>query len=121
MLLSTGRGPRNTSRHLLAIQMLLNYSSGCTLEYATTCPIPWEMAQITKRHHDTGLFLHGEYMVPAHRRAGASTAGNINTKAGEVHDGSRCFVVVATLPPLLCMFWCQLGYSVLSTGFEPGT
>ena len=52
--------------------MLLNYSSGCTLEYATTCPIPWEMAQITKRHHDTGLFLHGEYMVPAHGRAGAA-------------------------------------------------
>ena len=31
--------------------------------YATTSnpvglyPIPWEMAQITKRHHDTGLFL----------------------------------------------------------------
>ena len=30
------------------------------------------MAQITKRHHDTGLFLHGEYMVPAHGRAGAA-------------------------------------------------
>ena len=41
--------------------------------YATTpTTIPWEMAQITKRHHDTGLFLHGECMVPAHGRAGAA-------------------------------------------------
>ena len=56
-------------------------------------------------------YFYMEYMVPAR-------AGNINTKAGEVHDGSRCFVVVATLPPLLYVFWCQLGYSVLSLCFE---
>ena len=99
------------------IQLL--YSSGCMYvvasRYATTSnpvglyPIPWEMAQITKRHHDTGLFLstynnlyRGSPRFPATLCAAAAI---FNTKAGEVHDGSRCFVVLATLPLLLCMYW----------------
>ena len=78
--------------------------------YATTSnpvglyPIPWEMAQITKRHHDTGLFLSTYNNLPRLPTAPCHSLCcrcNINTKAGEVHDGSRCFVVLATLPLLL--------------------
>ena len=80
--------------------------------YATTSnpvglyPIPWEMAQITKRHHDTGLFLSTyNNLYRDSPWLSVLPLQYINTKAGEVHDGSRCFVVLATLPLLFCMYW----------------